>query len=67
MFRLVLLHREQAIPDLTYQLIPYEIAIQCHLAATMIVASIPAFKPFMDRATIGFIGISVPGGSGTYS
>ena len=64
--RLVFLRRLVRSPDLTYDSLAYSIATQCQTTLTVVVACIPALKPFMDRAASGMMAVSLEPRSGTY-
>ncbi|KAK2737891.1 hypothetical protein FQN57_007342 [Myotisia sp. PD_48] len=56
--RLVYLRNMDNSSDRTFDGIPYHTATQCHAMLSTVVACVPAFKPFMDRANTGFVSIS---------
>ena len=66
MARLVFLRRLVRSSDPTYDSLAYSIATQCQTALNVVVACIPALKPFMDRAASGMMAVSLEPRSGTY-
>lgn len=66
--RLVFLKKFHGSTDPTYDSLAYHIATQCQLTLSVIVACIPALKPYMDRAESGLLTVSINkrGYGGTY-
>jgi len=64
--RLIFLRQLRWSTDITYDAVAYSIATQCQMTLAVVTASIPALKPFMDRATSGLIAVSLGQRGGTY-
>lgn len=63
--RLVYLNRLKSSPDLFFDSIPYHICTQVQQAVSVIVASAPAVKKFMDRTNSGMLNASLWAHTGT--
>jgi hypothetical protein len=61
-----LMHELHHSPDKSYDSLPHNIAMQIHMALSILVAMIPAYRPFMKRATSGMMSIRLGHGFGTY-
>lgn len=55
----MLLRRLHASSDPTYDSLAYSIVTQCQTTLSVVVACIPALKPYMDRAESGFLAVSL--------
>jgi hypothetical protein len=63
---MILLHKLRGSIDLSYGSLSHNVTLQIHMAFSLIVASIPAYRPFMKRATSGMLAIRLEPGCGTY-
>jgi hypothetical protein len=63
--RLVYLNRLKSSSDLFFDSIPYHICTQVQQAVSVIVASAPALKKFMDRTNSGMLNVSLGAHTGT--
>jgi hypothetical protein len=61
-----LMHTLRHSNDMSYDSLPHNIVVQVHMALSILVASIPAYRPFMKRATSGMMSIRLGQGYGTY-
>ena len=61
-----LMHELHRSNDLSYDSLPHNIVMQVQMALSILVASIPAYRPFMKRATSGMMSIRLGQGVGTY-
>jgi hypothetical protein len=61
-----LMHQLHHSNDISYDSLPHNIALQLQMALSILVASIPAYRPFMKRATSGMMSIRLGQGFGTY-
>jgi hypothetical protein len=52
--------------DMSYSSLAHNVITQIHMALSILVASIPAYRPFMKRATSGMMSIRLGQGFGTY-
>lgn len=66
--RLVLIKKLTDSSDPTYDSLAYSIVTQIQTTLSVVVACIPAYKPYMDRAQSGFLNVSLEprGAAGTY-
>ncbi|KAK5111933.1 hypothetical protein LTR85_011680 [Meristemomyces frigidus] len=64
--RLVFVRRLQRASDKTYDALSYSIATQCQTGLTVVVVSIAALKPFMDRAASGMMAVHQGQREGTF-
>jgi hypothetical protein len=66
--RLVFIRRLYRSSDATYDSLAYSITTQCQTTLSVVVACIPALKPYMDRAQSGFLVVSLEkrAAGGTY-
>jgi hypothetical protein len=64
----VLIRRLHSSSDPTYDSLAYSIVTQCQTTLSVVVACIPALKPYMDRAESGFLAVSLEkrAAGGTY-
>jgi hypothetical protein len=51
---------------MSHDSLPHNVIMQIHMALSILVASIPAYRPFMKRATSGMMSIRLGQGYGTY-
>jgi hypothetical protein len=66
MARMFLLHELGDSTDTSYDSLSHNFVVQMHMASSILVASVPAYRPFMKRATSGMMSIRLGQGYGTY-